>query len=80
MYYQFDYMVLAQTGHRPDVLSALVESTQRDTSSNAQERLCLLHQLEPTSARYNLFTGIRLDGDLESPFGRRVDELTRHAG
>ncbi len=39
--------------------------------SNAQERLWLLHQLEPDNPRYNLFTGFRLDGTLSVSALRR---------
>lgn len=32
--------------------------------SNAQERLWVLHNLDPSSSRYNLFTGFHAEGDL----------------
>ena len=46
--------------------------------SFAQERLWFLHQMEPESSAYNLFTGIRLNGPLNVPaFEQALQEIVR---
>ncbi len=71
-----------QTGSAPVVLAPItrVDRTDELPLSFAQERLWFLHQMEPESSAYHLFTGLRLHGPLNVPaLERTLQEIVeRH--
>jgi amino acid adenylation domain-containing protein/FkbM family methyltransferase len=69
-----------QIGSSPAALSPIEKADRAGelSLSFAQERLWFLHQMEPESSAYNLFTGIRLHGPLNvAAFAQTLQEIVR---